>query len=199
MGRLLSAEMALLQTSPAILKNSSMSQLGYGGYQRFKLAHDIFRSATEICNVFLVPQMVPGRQYNQAATSAAVTMPADASYTNMQAWWKNFALTGDNGRESPYSQIYPRLTTKSNDFEVHMRVQILSQTSADRSSGTFNSAGGDSIVGEYRGSAILERYLDPNQINPPLPDFATTFPNDPTSTVDNYVHYRVVGTHAFSP
>ena len=162
--------------------------------QRFGV-HDIFRSATEICNVFLVPQTINGLNYSPAAT--AQPLPADASYNSMQSWWSNFQLTGDNGREDPYNQLYPRLTTKSNDFEVHMRVQVLSQNPADRASGTFDTSAGDSIVGEYRGSAIVERYLDPNQTT--LPDFATTFPADPTSTVDNYIHYRVVSTKAFAP
>jgi hypothetical protein len=164
-------------------------------YQRFKTVKDIFRSASEICNVFLVPQTVPGRTYNPNATA----VPTDASYADMTAWWKNFQLTGDNGRESPYNQIYPRLTTKSDTFEVHMRVQVLSQTNVDRATGTVDTTGGDSIIGEYRGSAIIERYVDPSQTNPPLPDFATTFPSDATSTLDNYVHYRVVSTQAFAP
>jgi hypothetical protein len=168
-------------------------------YQRFKTAKDIFRSATEICNIFLVPEAVPGRTYYSFGSNKLPALPTDASYASMTAWWKNFKLTGDNGRESPYNQIYPRLTTKSNDFEVHMRVQVLSQTVADRASGNFDTTAGDSIVGEYRGSAIVERYLDPNQTNPPLPDFATTFPTDATSTVDNYVKYRIVNTHAFTP
>ena len=162
-------------------------------YQRFHTLHEIFRSATEICNVFLVPETVAGSTY----FPGAATPPTDASYASMAGWWKNFKLTGDNERESPYSQIYPRLTTKSNTFEVHMRVQVLSQTPADRANGNFDLAGGDTVVGEYRGSAIVERYLDPNQTT--LPDFATTFPADPTSTLDNYVHYRVVSTRAFSP
>ena len=162
-------------------------------YQRFKLLHDLFRSASEICNIFLVPERIPGLQYNPADKP----VPTDASYDSMQTWWSNFKLTGDNGRESPYNQIYPRLTTKSNDFEIHMRVQVLSQSVADRSSGNFDPSAGDSIVGEYRGSAILERYLDPNQTG--LPDFATKFPTDQTVTLDNYVHYRVVNTHAFNP
>jgi hypothetical protein len=166
-------------------------------YQRFNVLHDIFRSATEICNVFLVPEPLKGLTYSPTAT--AVEIPTDASYASMQKWWSNFKLTGDNGREDPYNRIYPRLTTKSNDFQVHMRVQVLSQTPADRANGNFDTTGGDSVVGEYRGSAIVERYLDPNQTNPPLPDFATSFPGDPTSTVDNYVHYRVVSTQAFSP
>jgi uncharacterized protein (TIGR02600 family) len=165
-------------------------------YQRFNVLHDIFRSASEICNVFLVPQTIPGLNYSPTAPA----VPTNASYNSMQSWWANFKLTGDNGREDPYNQLYPRLTTKSNTFEVHMRVQVLSQSPADRGSGNFDLTAGDSIVGEYRGSAIVERYLDPNQTT--LPDFATTFPvnpTGPTSTVDNYIHYRVVSTQAFSP
>jgi hypothetical protein len=161
--------------------------------QRFTVLKDIFRSAAEICNIFLVPQTINGLKYSPDATP----VPTDASYNSMQAWWKNFQLTGDNGREDPYNQLYPRLTTKSNDFQVHMRVQVVSQVPSDRGAGNFDSAAGDSVVGEYRGSAIVERYLDPNQTG--IPDFATTFPSDPTSTVDNFVHYRVVSTQAFSP
>jgi hypothetical protein len=162
---------------------------------RFKQLKDIFRSASEICNVFLVPEEVPGSVY--VPTSVAPAPPTDALPSDMETWWSNFKLTGDNGRENPYNQIYPRLTTKSNDFQVHMRVQVLSQDPTDRAAGNFDSPGGDSIVGEFRGSAIVERYLDPNQTG--LPDFATTFPNDPTSTVDNYVRYRILNTHSFTP
>ena len=173
-------------------------------YTRFITQHDLFRSASEICNIFLVPEAVPGFNYFSnpgngtiAASAALPPLPTDAAPADMEAWWSNFRLTGDNGREMPYKYLYPRLTTKSNDFEVHMRVQVLSQTTADRASGNFDPTAGDSVVGEYRGSAIVERYLDPNQTT--LPDFATTFPNDPTSTVDNYIHYRIVNTHAFAP
>ena len=162
---------------------------------RFKTQKDIFRSASEICNVFLVPQAIPGYSY----APATPPLPSDASYATMQSWWSNFKLTGDNSRESPYNQIYPRLTTKSNTFQVNMRVQVLTQTPTDLASGTFDAAAGDSISGEYRGSAIVERYIDPNQTSPALPDFATKFPGDPTATLDAYCHYRVVSTHAFTP
>ena len=161
---------------------------------------DIFRSATEICNVFLVPQAVPGATYfSRTGSPSLPSLPTDASYAKMQLWWSNFKLTGDNGRESPYNQIYPRLTTKSDTFRIHMRVQVLTQTVADRAAGIVNTSAGDTVSGEYRGSALVERYLDPNQTTPALPDFATTFPNDPTSTVDNYVRYRVMSTEAFTP
>jgi uncharacterized protein (TIGR02600 family) len=179
---------------------------GNAFYDRFITQRDIFRSASEICSAYLVPQAVPGAQYfsntgqfGVPASPPLPDLPTDGSPASMNSWWKNFQLTGDNGRESPYNQIYPRLTTKSNTFQIHMRVQVLSQTGADRAAGTLDTGAGDSIVGEYRGSAIVERYLNPNQADPPLPDFATTFPTDPTSTVDNYVHFRVVSTRAFTP
>ena len=174
-------------------------------YQRFKVLHDIFRSASEICNIFLVPQQIPqsatgGTHY--PPVTVAPFPPTDASPPSMETWWKSFQLTGDNARENPYNQIYPRLTTKSNSFDVHMRVQVLTQSTADKISGTFNPGAGDSVTGEYRGSVLVERYLDPNQTTQSLPDFATSFPANPTDgsgTVDNYVRYRVVSTHAFSP
>ena len=176
---------------------------GNAFYDRFDVQGDIFRSASEICNVFLVPKplnLAVGQTLNLSYSPTATAVPTDASYSNMQAWWSNFKMTGDNGREDPYNQLYPRLTTKSNTFDIHMRVQVLTQTAAERASGIFDPAAGDSVTGEYRGSALVERYLDPNQTT--LPDFATTFPTNPTggtSTMDNYVRYRVVGTHAFSP
>ena len=174
-------------------------------YQRFVVQDDLFRSASEICNIFLVPKAIP--QSNSGSSyynlNPLPALPTDGSYTSMSSWWKNFQQTGDNGREGPYSQLYPRLTTKSNTFQVYMRVQVLTQTQADRLNGTFDTTKGDSVAGEYRGSAIIERYLDQSQTVPnPLPDFATTFPASPTAanaTVDNYVRYRVLSNHAFSP
>ena len=176
-------------------------------YTRFISQGDIFRSASEICNIFLVPQAVPGATYysfpgyngypQYPGSPPLPDLPTDAAPSDMESWWSNFKLTGDNGREMPYKYLYPRLTTKSNDFQVHMRVQVLSQTAADRANGTFDAANGDSIVGQYRGSAIVERYLDPNDTT--LPDFATAFPSDPTVTLDNYIHYRIVSTQAFTP
>ncbi len=172
------------------------------GFQvRFKTRKDIFRSASEICNIFLVPQAVnwstTGKYY-----PGLPSLPTDASYSSMQAWWSNFQLTGDNIREAPYNQIYPRLTTKSNSFQIQMRTQVLTQTKADAAAGVFDTASGDTISAEYRGSAIVERYVNPNQTTPALPDFATTFPtlasSDSTTTMDAYYNYRVVGTRIFS-
>ena len=145
--------------------------------------NDLFRTASQICEMFLVPQ---------GQTLANVSDPTGG-------FWTTQLLTGANSREAPYNQIYPRVTTKSNTFQVHFRVQILTQTRADMAAGVFDSTKGDSIGGEYRGSSIIERYIDPNDTT--LPDFATTFAASPTpaNTMDSYYKFRILNTTAFNP
>ena len=152
---------------------------------------DIFRSASEICNIFLVPQKRTGSTYVGAGT----TPPS--SYAQTQSWWDNFKLTGDNGRESPYNQIYPRLTTKSNTFQVHYRVQLLAKRVG--SDPALWEEGKDQVAGEYRGSTILERYIDPNDSRLANVDFATLSLSDPAAVIDKYYRFRIVSTKAFTP
>ena len=123
------------------------------GFDARFAANTPFRSASEICEMFLVP-----KQSSPATAGLSTTLAA------MPAWWSGTAasndpvLTGDNSREAPYNQIYPRVTTRSNTFQVHYKVQSLKQKpSATASAG---SAGWFSIQGEYQGSAVIERYLD---------------------------------------
>jgi hypothetical protein len=58
------------------------------------------------------------------------------------------------------------------------------------------AAGGitDKVIGEQRGSAVIERYIDPS--NTVLPDFAS-----PTNsvTMDDYYSYRVFNAKQFTP
>jgi hypothetical protein len=73
-----------------------------------------------------------------------------------------------------------------------MRVQSLKQSPADRAAGKWVEAT-DAIVGEYRGSALIERYLDPSAI---LPDYAAT----PTGgNLDSLYKFRVVRSTQFTP
>jgi uncharacterized protein (TIGR02600 family) len=135
---------------------------------------DIFRSAAEICDIYLVPK--------------GYTWP------NFAADWygEDFALVGDNVREKPYANVYPRLTTKSNSFTVHYTVQAL-KAPPTMPAGKWDDKIGV-VVGEYRGSTSLERFLDPN--NPNIPDYAKK-PNSPG--LDNYYQWRVVASDAFVP
>ena len=130
-----------------------------------------FRAASEICDMYLVPQN---------ATFAAIPL-----------YWQGYAFTGDNAREFPYSHIYQRITTKSNVFTVHLCVQVLKKRGA--TDPTQWVEGEDAVLSEYRGSSILERYIDP--ADPTLPDFAT----NPSATLDGYYKFRVLNTRKFAP
>ena len=147
--------------------------------------NDIFRSASQICEMFLVPQSPTG-----------TTTYTLSNVTNLASgFWSTMQLTGDNSREAPYNEIYPRVTTKSNTFQVHYRVQVLKKrVSSDQTVWEENK---DVVLSEYRGSTTLERFIDPN--DPRLPDFATLSPTDPNAVIDKYYRFRIVSTKAFTP
>ncbi|MFV0416536.1 MAG: Verru/Chthon cassette protein A, partial [Chthoniobacterales bacterium] len=150
-----------------------------GTLRQFKERFDkgeIFKSATEICDIYLVPE-------GQAWTTDT---QADA------AWYgSDFALVGDNVRERPYANIYPRLTTKSNSFTVFYTVQALKNPSTDPAQWSEDRG---VILGQYRGSTGIERYLDPN--NTSLPDYATDFSADP---IESYYRWRIISNRRFAP
>ena len=95
-------------------------------------------------------------------------------------------------RESPYNQIYPRVTTKSNSFTVHYRVQILKKStpSASTPASGWNEKA-ETVVSEYRGSTLIERYVDPADTN--LPDFVA----NPSLNLDTYYKFRIVSNRKF--
>jgi uncharacterized protein (TIGR02600 family) len=143
------------------------------GFEDRFASGDIFRSPAEICSIPLVPNA------------------SGASYSSMATWWTGYTLTGDNSKERPYARIYPKLTTKSNSFTVHFRVQVLKKnpnTPADQW-----VEGRDNVSSEYRGSTLIERYIDPN--NTSLPDFAT----NTSANIDDYYRFRVIQTRKFAP
>ena len=104
-------------------------------------------------------------------------------------------MTGDNMRERPYSHIYPRLTTKSNTFTVHVRAQSVSKR-ARKNWDTFDEAD-DLITGEYRGSSTIERFIDPNDDD--IKDFdAVEEIKKEGSTLEPYYRYRIINTKQFT-
>lgn len=133
----------------------------------------MFRSASEICDMHLVP--------------------TGASLTAVRAgWWSSYLRTGDNARETPYGQIYARTTTKSNTFTVHMRVQALRKRPGNDSASVWREDV-DGVVAEYRGSSTVEHYVDLGDKS--LPDFAT----NTDATLDTFYKFRVVQTKRFNP
>jgi uncharacterized protein (TIGR02600 family) len=135
---------------------------------------DIFKSASEICDIYLVPK--------------GYTWPSFET-----AWYgDDFALVGDNVRERPYGNIYPRLTTKSNTFTVHYTVQTLKNPPS--ANPQIWTEGRGQITGELRGSTTLERFLDPS--DPKIPDYAA---NPNAESLDTFYQWRVISNSTFAP
>ena len=139
---------------------------------------DAYLSESEICTVPLVP-------LGQAADNVADTQAALDSFWLGQTS-PDGALTGDNLRELPYAQLYSRLTTRSNSYTVHVRVQVLKKLTSDPHQNVWNE-GTDVVLGDWRGSYEIERYLDPAAAAPlagqPLGPYK----------------FRVVSSRRFSP
>ena len=133
---------------------------------------EVFRMESEICEQFLVPR--------------------NENLAGMQEFWDEHKLTGDNSLERPYANIYPRLTTRSNVFRVHIITQTIRK--ARRSDPQKFDPNLDSVVGEYQGDSLIERAIDPND---------TTIPNyieNPDSpNLDFYYGYRILSTRRFAP
>jgi uncharacterized protein (TIGR02600 family) len=158
------------------------------GFQDRFAKGDIFRSASEVCDISLVPS-------TRASDGHAVA--GNPSYDSMESWWENYRLTGDNVREGPYGHIYPRLTTKSNTFTVHVIAQSIAKSNATPANQFIE--GKDQITGEFRGSFLIERYLDPNSDSLVLPDGTKTSNElDPDAMVGPY-KFRVVNSKRFAP
>jgi hypothetical protein len=135
-------------------------------------ANDIFKSPAEICDIPLVP-------LGQTAST-------------MGTYWDSKLLTGDNLRESPYKHLYPLLTTKSNTYTIHFRVQALKKVPS--TSATFWDETKDKVVGEYRGSTTIERYINPNDTS--IPDYAA---NPGANNLERFYKWRVLNNRQFAP
>ena len=140
-----------------------------------------------------VPAYEPGSSNNTAA----------AENTIWKFWYTSsngagHYLTGDNCREKPYSDLYPRVTTKSNTYTVHVRVQTLRQTAGPTGDLTKWHEGKDEVVGEYRGAITIERYIDPD--DPLLTSYVglngAAFG---TKSLEPLYRFRIVNTKKFAP
>lgn len=182
-----------------------------------------FRAGAEICSMWLYPALAPNNNggLTNPASLAWANLASDTggSINNILNWWygnpgtTRKGLTGSNKRAEPYAAIYGNITTKSNTYQIHYRVQTLKQTSTAHGSSWSTwidpGAGGitDKVIGEQRGSAVIERYIDPGNTN--IPDFASLFSaggsgggaglGAGTNTMDAYYQYRVFNAKQFTP
>ncbi|WP_395748502.1 Verru_Chthon cassette protein A [Prosthecobacter sp.] len=159
-----------------------------------------FVSPAQICEMYLLPKPA-----NSSDTLVPASWPTSINSllktgaNSILTFWENHALTADNLKERPYTNMYPRLTTRSNTFQVHMRVQTLRKK---RSSDPAKFVSGvDSTGSEYRGSAVIERYLDFN--DPALDpkknlDYAAGNPLTKTS-LESLHRFRVLSQKRFNP
>jgi uncharacterized protein (TIGR02600 family) len=148
-----------------------------------------FKSASEICELDLLT--VEKANGVPATSPDGYTDPA-----NRDLFWESRnALTGDNQRERPYAHIYPRTTTKSNVFTVHIWAQSLAKSPTGDPE-VWNPLQ-DSVTGEYRGTSTIERYIDPNDSA-----FKTGDYQDPAlgsaKSLEPLYRYRIVNSKAFS-
>jgi uncharacterized protein (TIGR02600 family) len=137
---------------------------------------DAYLTEGEICSVPLIP-----------ANLGANTL--DTYWTRDGAGY----LTGDNLRELPYAQIYSRLTTRSNSYTVHVRAQVLKKFN-DHSNPAVWREGTDLVLGEWRGSYEIERYLD-SAAPAPAPAQAGGIPGQPLGPYK----FRIVSARRFTP
>ncbi len=154
--------------------------------------NDVFRSPAEICSIDLVPSNYTG----------SIASPGSPTWrTNLDAYWVAHRLTGDNTRERPYTNLYPLLTTRSNTFTVHFRVQTLKKVVSPITNYAQWVESTDLTTGEYRGSQTIERYVDANNATDSngaaLPNFAD--PANYTKTLAPYYKFRSVATRQFAP
>lgn len=157
-------------------------------------ARGLFRTASQICEVHLVPETIAGAKFNPGSVTVQ-----NASAT-MAKFWQDHAITGDNIRERPYANIYQKITARSNTYRVHFRAQAMKKArSLDPTMvKTVSTAGSstDSVIAEYRGSALIERYLD---MNTTLPDYAQSGDPLASPSLENYYRYRVLEAKQFAP
>jgi hypothetical protein len=203
------------------IENNSMSSYkvkGSGGDYRFPIdipvtllqfedrfnKGEIFRSASEICEIYMVPQGVSGAPSGRNTLGSPVRTGIGSKgydYPTMREFWKGFALTGDNSKERTYTNLYPRLTTKSNVFQVHMTVQSLQKSRATEHD-IFDPEQ-DKIVGTWRGSSVIERNIDPDKIKPNagVPDYAqaTSGRLHRIESMEMFYTYRVLNVKQFNP
>lgn len=161
-------------------------------------ARGLFRTASQICEIHLIPKKILGPSGDVDVTGGDGTVDEQTpaySVAEMEEFWKKRRLTGDNTRERPYANIYGKITTQSNTFRVHYRAQVIRK--ARSSTPTEFDPNRDNVLTDFRGSTVIERRIDPS--DPRIPDYgASANPLDLPSLEDFY-RFRVLEVKRFMP
>lgn len=147
---------------------------------------NFYLTGSEICSIPIVP-LDPSIN---ATTSAEIE-------NQLKNWWLTRRITSDTLREQPYTALLSRVTTKSNTFTVHYRVQALRQPPRPGRNWAEWDEARDQVVGEYRGSTTIERFLDPNAQN--IPDYTQVNLSSNYDPIDKFYRWRVLSQKQFAP
>lgn len=137
-------------------------------------ANSLFKYPSEICELHLVRDEESLEKYRDGT------------------FWQGHVVTGENVKERSYANIYPRLTTRSSVFRVHTRVEVI-RKGRQSDPGQFDPDM-DTIVGRYRGSTMIERYVNPTADHP---DFAD--PANEKEDLSDQWQFRLLENRRFSP
>ncbi|RBP47686.1 uncharacterized protein (TIGR02600 family) [Roseimicrobium gellanilyticum] len=151
----------------------------------------LFRSASQICEIHLLPKVITGGD-------GADSIGSDKSYTVAKmssVFWATRRLTGDNIRERPYANIYGKITTQSNTYRVHFRAQALKKARSTKQN-VFEPAQ-DAVLTDYRGSALVERRIDPSDTR--IPDYGAAANPINLPPLDDFYRFRVLEMKRFMP
>ena len=175
------AEAARIEPSQMMATIETLASDELGG--RYSLHTDIDRAASVLIEKFVdTPRHIDeGLFPNKEADTD----------DRMRDFWKTNRGTPDNLRERPYANLYSRVTTQTNTWRIHFRVQTIRKGRSSQLD-TFDPEL-DSIAAEQRGSSLVERYINPN--DPDLPDFA----RDPEASLESEYQYREISTRRFLP
>ena len=145
-----------------------------------------FKCASEICDIDLL--ITNGQTFDDPA--------------KRKAFWDANSMTGDNSRERPYALIYPRLTTKSNVYTVHVWAQsvLKNPNSYDEIEWKKFDENRDRVTGEYRGSTTIERFLDPNDpaLVPANGGKSYDAVENDAKGLDPYYRFRILSSKRFT-
>lgn len=158
----------------------------------FNLAFNTYRSASEICETWLVPDKNDNEYDGDQDWTLEWTI-GRMQNGQREGFWPEHRLTGDNSRERPYANLYPRVTVRSNVFKLHMVAQTL-QKARSTDPKTFNSVN-DAVTAEWRGSCLIERSADSLDTSLRRYDYTNlnskTISETQTPRIDRYYTYRV--------
>lgn len=154
----------------------------------------LFRTASQLCEVHLIPSTVSNGENVNASQIGNYSARRDA----MANFWGRHAGTGDNTKERPYANLYSKFTTRSNTFRVHVRAQSINKATRSVASDVFDPTK-DQVGAEFRGSFLLERYIDQADLNTSEVDYAAAANPFQLKPLESYYRFRVIESKRFAP